>query len=1688
MENLDFDSIRQSPEYPLAKSVPMDRYQAPHEPTEAQIQAGNYPKRKISWRGLTIAIENEVGSVRCGRKPDGSKWETRMVYAYGYVRQSLGTDGDAVDVFIGPNMDAPFVYVIHQRKVNDWLKYDEDKCMVGFDSLDDAVHAFLANYDDPRFLGPVTTMSAESFAEKVVAANGQMVKSMPDYGQYMLAKADSGAIPPGARWITVHPGEGKGQPVLVMPQSDGSMRVIGGAGGALNHLKLRGVKQGQDYKDAIHQAGQRRREERKARIATEKQTGVYEAKQAERGKIREGIRAQRHAFVQTVAEAMGWDDAKFDEEKHANLSPEAIAKAKKDHEKELFQRAKQAVSANRKMLLQDHDALVASGLGDLPLDSGDDSVIALSDLDPVNAVPGLGFAPAYGQRAMASGLTEKELQAEANQFSGKTPGQEAVASIKSIERRMASDNIAKELDAFKQANPDTVSPSPKILAEAQKAAALIKAEKRLRMAEALARDASKAIDEAKTVEPKAFAVEVSDAAVEEAAAKQMAQDIKTIGAVGLLSEIDHMGGEESLGGHVATGAFNTLNAFATAIGGQPLIDRSVVDVLGINAATQILARKVASQYEADDLERIRMGVEDFHVNTQGELQESAVKTAHGLTEAAEQMDLPDCEDGFDLAAAQAINDKRRKAIAEAKRVLGQATGELQANAALVMALRTPPKDSIQVPMGKVAVTDAIKRLRAIGLKQGQYALEETGGNLIANITGEGIDGLAANVDVEGMAQIRRNLDIISGKNDEDGWLPQGFANRPDLAMKADPGVAQKLAMPFNPEAHNGNLEEALYDYIGGRAADGDAAADILADVQSAEFVAKSGDAMAYRAALDKVAPLTGPDGKMKPIEQFAPLFNQYADAFVAFHYGKKANPLHKQNFAVTEHSVDALHRALSATPEGVAAFKPVGELTARERTGLRNWWQTNVAKQDGNAEQLANELADAEKNEPEKEATDIFGESTVSPEWLAWKSKRDALSDKVKNATLDWPRYVKIMGSVPDAVTAVQDLIRSKVVNDFAQTLNTLDKDHPLKIGKTIIQGNLNHLDAVDPEAREKRLAEHKALVDSLRNRINGKYSGGTVSQKIQAEKEMQAAFQQAQMGFFSATEQDADKPLGADERHTIGHAAEQTLAGMMSVVGRNFQPGKPVKLWNASMSGKFMPQQRAIKLMDANKRIILGYGAGSGKTGIMLGATSHLIKTGKIKRAIHLVPSIVQGQYGGEATRYLEAGQFQWHCAPGASREERIAAYKNPGNHFCVMTHEAFRSDMLHLGAQQAGIDDEAMHGQVEAMDHGQRKQWLADVMKAEGINFDATFVDEAHRTVNREGKMNSSMANVIDALTDNTPYFAYASGDPVKNDASEIHDVLAKMDRSRYADRAAFMRAYGGDTVSARAALKREMARYGISNVIRPDIEATYSNVDVPLSAEQKVALKTVDRLSAKLRQARMTGEVDVESAKQLSPAAFADADKADHKAIAEAVQRSIGIAKEAARKRVIYAHGGDNAMVNEAISRVESHQGAPGVIFAHNRASVQRLVAEFAKRGHRVVSITGADSPDEKEKKKLMFQPESGEPKADIMISSDAGAVGMNLQRGQWMIQYDIPDTAKDHGQRSARIDRIGQNNNINVDTLVADHPMARKALDRLDRKYMLRELMLDPMDGLDDTGMAGWINKRLAGAAEGLVTQS
>lgn len=118
------------------------------EPTSAQAEAGNYKKGHVTIGEFDITIENPAGSVRKGVDADGKEWSNTMANTYGYIKGTEGVDGDHIDVFLHSDMDqwnGRKVYVVDQTNTDG--SFDEHKVMLGFNDKDEAMTAYLANYD-----------------------------------------------------------------------------------------------------------------------------------------------------------------------------------------------------------------------------------------------------------------------------------------------------------------------------------------------------------------------------------------------------------------------------------------------------------------------------------------------------------------------------------------------------------------------------------------------------------------------------------------------------------------------------------------------------------------------------------------------------------------------------------------------------------------------------------------------------------------------------------------------------------------------------------------------------------------------------------------------------------------------------------------------------------------------------------------------------------------------------------------------------------------------------------------------------------------------------------------------------------------------------------------------------------------------------------------------------------------------------------------------------------------------------------------------------------------------------------------------------------------------------------------------------------------------------------------------------
>jgi inorganic pyrophosphatase len=154
-------------------------------PTEAQQEAGNYQKGRVSWKGLVISIETPKGAYRRGVGKDGKPWSRKLRDYYGYFLNSEAKDGDHVDVFIcDDHLDSELVFVVNQIDP-DTDRYDEPKVIIGTTSEEAARKVYLRNYEDGwQGLGSIVPMTLPAFKRWLRSADTKKrVKEALDLNQ-----------------------------------------------------------------------------------------------------------------------------------------------------------------------------------------------------------------------------------------------------------------------------------------------------------------------------------------------------------------------------------------------------------------------------------------------------------------------------------------------------------------------------------------------------------------------------------------------------------------------------------------------------------------------------------------------------------------------------------------------------------------------------------------------------------------------------------------------------------------------------------------------------------------------------------------------------------------------------------------------------------------------------------------------------------------------------------------------------------------------------------------------------------------------------------------------------------------------------------------------------------------------------------------------------------------------------------------------------------------------------------------------------------------------------------------------------------------------------------------------------------------------------------------------------------------
>jgi superfamily II DNA or RNA helicase len=132
-------------------------------------------------------------------------------------------------------------------------------------------------------------------------------------------------------------------------------------------------------------------------------------------------------------------------------------------------------------------------------------------------------------------------------------------------------------------------------------------------------------------------------------------------------------------------------------------------------------------------------------------------------------------------------------------------------------------------------------------------------------------------------------------------------------------------------------------------------------------------------------------------------------------------------------------------------------------------------------------------------------------------------------------------------------------------------------------------------------------------------------------------------------------------------------------------------------------------------------------------------------------------------------------------------------------------------------------------------------------------------------------------------------------------------------------------------------------------------------------------------------------------------------------------------------------------------------------------QQMLHQFlTERGFKVVCLNGSLDMD----KRVAVQ-ESFAEDARILISTDAGGEGLNLQFCHVVINYDIPWNPMRLEQRIGRVDRIGQNHVVRAVNFVFENSVEHRVREVLEQKLAIifEEFGIDKTGDVLDSAQAG-----------------
>jgi SNF2 family DNA or RNA helicase len=303
--------------------------------------------------------------------------------------------------------------------------------------------------------------------------------------------------------------------------------------------------------------------------------------------------------------------------------------------------------------------------------------------------------------------------------------------------------------------------------------------------------------------------------------------------------------------------------------------------------------------------------------------------------------------------------------------------------------------------------------------------------------------------------------------------------------------------------------------------------------------------------------------------------------------------------------------------------------------------------------------------------------------------------------------------------------------------------------------------------------------------------------------------------------------------------------------------------------------------------------------------------------------------------------------------------------------------------------------------------------------IEYDLVIVDEAHTLKNRT----SAAWQLVNELKKR--FLLLLSATPVGNDLTELYNLILLLRPGLLKTEAQFRRDFGG-LAALQAPERRDRLRALLREVM---IRNTRAHIDVRLprrlAATEVVAptpVETVvhERLSSYIH-ARYENVGGAHRWRLLTLQMQAGSSPA---ALAAALDRAADADRDLDTLRAAVACVGEPAKTR-ALTALLGRSREQTIVFTHFRATLDHLREALEATGLGVACVHGGLTAAEKDVAIERFA--AG---ADVLVSTEVGGLGRNLQFCRTVVNYDLPWNPVQLEQRVGRVHRIGQSREVFV----------------------------------------------------------